>query len=538
MSHGPPQPPPANFFGFGPQDAFSAFDAMAEADPNIMSSLLDPTVYGSFDAMSMSVDNPNDDNGMSTFNFVGNTPMPDGLGDETPSMNNNYSNNGDDASSVVGAGPPPVGGLNAQALQQAGSTLTEFTKRRNWPAKVVEELKDFLQILDANGRIRYVSPSILNLTGYAAEEITDTFLKDLVHPDDVGVFVAELNESIASGNPLRLFFRFKKKDGKYAIFESVGHAHIAAAKFAPNPHNQSPFCQAVFMMSRPYPTKNAGLLDSFLEHKIENERLRRRIAELRREEEMENEESQRQWMQSQEGRSDMTPSETTMTSAPSHVSRGTDTGDRSSALNVALTREALEGVAGNRPDSLKDKMARYEGAASHTDTIEMLTGLRYIEGERSRGITTGNASPTLIKGDAGIAIPLDRDPRTGDKKKKLKTSEEYVPWILPNGAKAQVDPKHYATPVAFGGPRKRRRTGTAPAPAIRRVRCKSSMAGVEFEGHCRRIGRQMTRRVGHGYTMSPGVGVWKTARRKTITLTNIWLYATFPVLFICSNRDT
>jgi hypothetical protein len=83
-------------------------------------------------------------------------------------------------------------------------------------------------------------------------------------------------------------------------------------------------------------------------------------------------------------------------------------------------------------------MARYEGS-SHTDTIEMLTGLRYIEGERSKGITTGNASPTLIKGDAGIAIPVDRDPRTGEKKKRLKTSEEYVctdcgmlrPVILP-----------------------------------------------------------------------------------------------------------
>ncbi|KAF6818725.1 GATA zinc finger [Colletotrichum sojae] len=432
MSHGPPQPPPTNMFGFGPQDAFSAFDRradaiqMADADPSIMSSLLDPTVYGSFDAMSMNVDNP-DDNGMSAFgNFVGGTPIPDGLPDDTTSMNN-FSNNGDDASSVVGAGPPPAGGFNSQALQQAGSTLTEFTKRRNWPAKVVEELKDFLQILDANGRIRYVSPSILNLTGYAAEEITDNFLKDYVHPDDVGVFVAELNESIASGNPLRLFFRLKKKDGKYAIFESVGHAHIAAAKFAPNPHNQSPFCQAVFMMSRPYPTKNAGLLDSFLEHKMENERLRRRIAELRREEDMENEESQRQWLQSQEGRSDVTPSETTMTtSAPSAMGRHPESAaDKSNALNVALTREALEGVAGSRPDSLRDKMARYEGA-SHTDTIEMLTGLRYIEGERSRGITTGNASPTLIKGDAGIAIPLDRDPRTGDKKKKLKTSEEYV----------------------------------------------------------------------------------------------------------------
>ena len=73
---------------------------------------------------------------------------------------------------------------------------------------------------------------------------------------------------------------------------------------------------------------------------------------------------------------------------------------------MALTRENLEDVStGSRPDSLKDKMARYEGA--YTDTIEMLTGLRYVEGERSKGITTGNASPTLIKGDAGIDIPID-----------------------------------------------------------------------------------------------------------------------------------
>ena len=92
-------------------------------------------------------------------------------------------------------------------------------------------------------------------------------------------------------------------------------------------------------------------------------------------------------------------------------------------MNVALTRENLEGVtAGNRPDSIRDKMARYEGA----NTIEMLTGLRYQDGERSRGITTGSHSPTLIKGDAGIAIPIDRDPRTGEKKKKLKVAEEYV----------------------------------------------------------------------------------------------------------------
>jgi PAS domain S-box-containing protein len=291
---------------------------------------------------------------------------------------------------------------------------------------VVEELKDYLHILDANGRIKYASSSMLHISGYTAPDIQDVFLKDLIHPDDQGVFVAELNESIASGSPLRLFYRFKVKDGTYAIFETIGHAHIAAARFAPNPNNQSPFCQAVFMMSRLYPTKNASLLDSFLEHKMENERLRRRIAELRREEEAETEESNRQWAQNQDGRSDVAPSETTGPSTP--FPRGANSasdmqGDR---LNPALTKENLEGVAASRSsDSLGDKMARYEGN-SHAETIEMLTGLRYLEGERSRGITTGGSSPTLVKGDAGIAIPVDRDNRAGDKKKKLKTAEEYV----------------------------------------------------------------------------------------------------------------
>ncbi|KAM5355380.1 hypothetical protein ACJ41O_002026 [Fusarium nematophilum] len=449
MSHRPPPPPPPpqgapppttnfNLFGFnldigslpdmtGGQVIHHPRAAEVEAamgadgqDSDIMA-LLDNSILGSMGDVAMGLD-PADDSMNGSFggsNAQAST-------EESVARAENQFNTA--ANNVPGAGPLPAGAF-AQMNLAGANTLTEFTKRRNWPAKVVEELRDFLQILDANGRIKYASPSILNVTGYTVDEIQDFFLKDLIHPDDQGVFVAELNESIASGNPLRLFYRFKKKDGEYAIFETVGHAHIAGAKFAPNPNNQSPFCQAVFMMARPYPTKNAGLLDSFLEHKIENERLKRRIAELRREEEADNDEAQRQWMQSQEGRSDVTHSEGTGVSSGTFYHAANDRpmseADRA-ALNKALTRENLEGAAaGSRPDSLKDKMARYEGA-SHTETIEMLTGLRYIEGERSRGITTGNASPTLIKGDAGIAIPIERDPRTGDKKKKLKTSEEYV----------------------------------------------------------------------------------------------------------------
>lgn len=327
------------------------------------------------------------------------------------------------ANDVPGAGPLPAAaftpGSAASQPNNSNNSLTEFTKRKNWPAKVVEELSDLLQLLDANGRIKFSSPSITALAGYTVEEVQDVFLKDLVHPDDQGVLVSELHESIATGNSLRMFYRMRKKDGAYAIFEAVGHAHIATAGFAPNPNNQSPFCQAVFMMARLYPTKNATLLDSFLEHKIENERLRRRIAELRREEEAEVEEAQRQWAQSRDGRSDITPSEGTgmsLTPLP-RVAQDMITSENDDG---ALTRKNLEDAnSKSRQDSLRDKMARIE--ASSADTIALLTGIE--NGER---MATGNRSPTLIKGDAGIAIPMDRDNRSGEKKKKLKLAEEYV----------------------------------------------------------------------------------------------------------------
>ncbi len=147
--------------------------------------------------------------------------------------------------------------------------------------------------MNSNLRIIDASPSAAALTGYSIDDIVGLLLKDLIHPDDCGVFVAEFNEAISHGSPLRLFYRIKKKDGTYSTFETVGRPHIASPRFAKAPRNQSAFCQAVFIMSRLYPARNTALLDSFLEHKMENERLRRRIAELRQEEADELREAQR-----------------------------------------------------------------------------------------------------------------------------------------------------------------------------------------------------------------------------------------------------
>ncbi|RAR12266.1 blue light regulator 2 [Stemphylium lycopersici] len=327
----------------------------------------------------------------------------------------------------AGAGPLPTG-FGAPNMNPSGSTLTEFTKRRNWSQRVLEELRDLLHILTPDGRILYVSPSCKPLTGWEPSHVMGRFINEFIHPDDIGIFVKEFNESIASGNPLRFFYRFRKTDDTWVIFESHGHPHLSTDTNAFAPPN-SINCRGFFMMARPYPTKNAALLDSFLEHKIENERLMKRIAELKREEQDE----QDDWTRKTEGAAtSMTPSESQATQNMSQADAASyaqmPPPAKPAMSNTALTRQNLdEALAASRPDSINDKMARYEGA-NHLETIEMLTGLRYRDGERSQGISTGDASPNLIRGDAGIQISLDRDGRnSADKtKKKLKIADEYV----------------------------------------------------------------------------------------------------------------
>lgn len=404
---------------------------------------------------------------------------PDGFGNATSNMSPNPAStttaNAQIDPNAIGGGPLPSGfGLPAVTQQgssgSSGSTLTDFTKRRNWSQRVLEELRDFLHVLTPEGRILYCSPSTKALTGYEPMEIVGRFISDFIHTDDSGLFIVEFNEAIASGNPLRFFYRFRRKDGSYAIFEGHGHPHLSSEISAfgslSGPGTSiggQGFCRGFFMMSRPYPTKNASMLDSFLEHKIENERLTKRITELRREEVEENEATERHW-QKQDG-----APESTVTASDTHrtdgrTDRDSDVVNGSGAIgqggpvmgvdrseqdrrdqayrempppakpsvsNTALTRQNLdEALAATKGESINDKMARYEGLSTHFDGIEMLTGLRYRDGERSQGISTGDTSPHLIRGDVGIAILADRD-RTGkenksNSSKKMKVADEYV----------------------------------------------------------------------------------------------------------------
>ena len=98
--------------------------------------------------------------------------------------------------------PNEYGGLGG------GSTLSEFTKRRNWSQRILEELQDFLHVLTPQGMVVYASPSSKGLTGFGVEELIGKFITEFIHEDDSALYVLLLSLPVM----LDFFFLFFKKE--------------------------------------------------------------------------------------------------------------------------------------------------------------------------------------------------------------------------------------------------------------------------------------------------------------------------------------
>lgn len=132
-----------------------------------------------------------------------------------------------------------------------------------------------MHVLSPAGDFMFVSPSINDLAGWAPEELVGRSIDELVHPEDVEGYRRDFTASLTEGQDLTLYCRFKTKDERYLLFEVTGHPYYAEFNGQQN-------CKCFFAMGRPYPSKNQAMLDSFLELKFENERLRQELQVLYR----------------------------------------------------------------------------------------------------------------------------------------------------------------------------------------------------------------------------------------------------------------
>ena len=91
-------------------------------------------------------------------------------------------------------------------------------------ASLTQNASDIVTIVDANGGIRYASPSVLKALGFKPEEMVGTDISFYVHPDDLertsGAFADRLDKP-GVGKPIEM--RLRRKNGSWRFFEAVAN---------------------------------------------------------------------------------------------------------------------------------------------------------------------------------------------------------------------------------------------------------------------------------------------------------------------------
>ncbi|KAF9520014.1 hypothetical protein BS47DRAFT_1387630 [Hydnum rufescens UP504] len=172
--------------------------------------------------------------------------------------------------------PPPSAMYTQQPVRPPHAPVFEFTKRKKWADLLVTELAGtIILVLSPNGEVLYCGAAAVELLGWKEDDVIDTELASWMHEEDVTPFLTHFDSCIASHMEMSTFVRLSGKsssDVPWRLFEVRGHPYY-------DPDQRE--CLCFFAMARPYPSRNTAMLDSFLELKIENERLRQRLIELR-----------------------------------------------------------------------------------------------------------------------------------------------------------------------------------------------------------------------------------------------------------------
>ncbi|RAK74237.1 GATA transcription factor LreB, partial [Aspergillus fijiensis CBS 313.89] len=295
----------------------------------------------------------------------------------------------------------------------------------NWASRVLQEMKDLMLLLNREGRVLYASPSCVEITGFEAQSLEKSDLFRYVHEDDKSVLTQELKECIETGRLLRCHFRFCKPDSSFCLLEAHGHPHIAPSDPSSMPSGPGGGNGGIFLVCRPYPTRGAQLLNSFLEHKIENIRLNQRIAQLKEEEEEELNATQQSFNNSNSGAGNNNY----------HHHHNNNNNNNNNNRDGHFDNESSDTVTSNADDADSRSFPGMEGVIdrlpavddmSHIEGIEVMTGLYYGEGERSQGLSTGQKHGRLVHYSDIDGESSGNDPQAsrgvgdGDRRKRLK----------------------------------------------------------------------------------------------------------------------
>jgi PAS domain S-box-containing protein len=112
------------------------------------------------------------------------------------------------------------------ALRENVGLLAERVAAKEGEARLrslIEHASDLITTLEPDGTIRFASPSIERILGYAPEEVVGSKLTTLVHPDDEARLRAFLEDAIElPGVTSPVEWRLRRRDGSWLHVENVG----------------------------------------------------------------------------------------------------------------------------------------------------------------------------------------------------------------------------------------------------------------------------------------------------------------------------
>jgi PAS domain S-box-containing protein len=112
--------------------------------------------------------------------------------------------------------------MSVHDKQEAISTEEALRQSEKRFRALIEHSSDLIALVNSEGLVTYLSPSITPIMGYDPEEFLGSHALVLVHPDDLACMQQVLGNILQSpGKTLRAEYRLRCKDGTFRWFEAT-----------------------------------------------------------------------------------------------------------------------------------------------------------------------------------------------------------------------------------------------------------------------------------------------------------------------------
>jgi hemerythrin-like metal-binding protein/PAS domain S-box-containing protein/putative nucleotidyltransferase with HDIG domain len=112
--------------------------------------------------------------------------------------------------------------LTGAVVTKQKKTEEELRQREVRNRALIENAPDAITLLGADGLLKYLSPAVHRIMGYAPGEMVGSSLAKFTHPDDLPALLELLSElSQTPGAIVTIQYRFRHKDGSWRWLESI-----------------------------------------------------------------------------------------------------------------------------------------------------------------------------------------------------------------------------------------------------------------------------------------------------------------------------